>query len=133
MKRSKTLFEETMDVLVQEGYRVVYVPHNIIEDYNATYNVVYQGKQIVTNAAKELGIPIGEIWVSELWGSYEKFILFHELREIGYRAEGLSRDEAHEKTRQDEAILWTDDSFWRKMNRDIAEKDRETAERKRRT
>lgn len=76
MKRSKALFEETMDMLAKEGYRVVYVPHAIIENYNATYNVTYQGKRIATNASEELGVPLGEIWISELWSLMRSSFFF---------------------------------------------------------
>ncbi|MFQ5871927.1 MAG: hypothetical protein ACE5IB_07200 [Candidatus Geothermarchaeales archaeon] len=59
------------------GWRVKYVPHDIIEDYNATYNVEYEGQHIVTGAAKELGIPLNEIWISERWKPYKKYLLYH--------------------------------------------------------
>lgn len=91
------LFEETIKMLKEHAYRIRYVPHEIIEDYNATYNVLFQNKPVTTNAAKELNIPLNEIWISEMWRSYEKYIVFHELREIYYRANGFSREEAHEK------------------------------------
>jgi competence protein ComEA len=130
MKPSKSMLEETMEMLARYGYRVVYVSHRIIEDYNATYNVMCAGKLITTSAAKELDIPSGEIWISELWRPYGRFIVFHELREIYCRAEGFGRNAAHEKTRRDEASLWKDDLLWQKMNRDIAEMDWKTAERK---
>jgi hypothetical protein len=44
MKPSKRMFEETMELLARNGYRVVYVPHSVIEDYNATYNMMCEGK-----------------------------------------------------------------------------------------
>jgi competence protein ComEA len=84
-------------LLVKHGYRVRYVPHEVIEDYNATYNVTFEDKHIVTNAARELNIPLNEIWISEMWRSYEKYILFHELREIYHRANGMSANEALKK------------------------------------
>lgn len=122
-----------MDLLANEGYRIVYVPHHIIEDYNATYNVDCQGKHIITNAARKLEIPLGEIWISELWKLYSKFILFHELREILHRACGIDRDEAHEQAIRDSVTLWKDDSLWQKMVMEIGNKDSETAKRRRRS
>jgi competence protein ComEA len=133
MKRSKGTFEEMMDMLANEGYKVVHVPHHTIEDYNATYNVTCQGKHIITNAAKKLRIPMGEIWISELWRPYEKFILFHELREIHYRTCGLGRDEAHECAVRDGESLWRNEPLWHKMVHDIVEMDRRTAEKKERS
>jgi len=130
MKSSKRLFEETMELMVRFGYKVVYVPHSIIEDYNATYNVMFEGKHIITGAAEKLRIPLNEIWVSELWKPYERFIVFHELREIFYRAEGFGGNEAHEKAVNDGVLLWKDDLLFQKMIKDIAEKDRKTAQRK---
>ena len=130
MKPSRNILRQTMEMLVKNRYRVVYVLHEVIEDYNAAYNVVCEGKLISTGAAKELEIPLGEIWVSELWKPYESFIVFHELREIYYRAVGLERDEAHEKASQDGISLWKDDPLFQKMIKDIAEMDKKTALRK---
>lgn len=65
-----------------------------------------------------------------MWRPYEKYIVFHELREIYYRANGLSRDEAHKKAVQDEFSLWAEDSLFRKMIRDVEEMDRKTAGKK---
>jgi competence protein ComEA len=131
MKPSKSMFEETMEMLSKKGYRIVYVPHTIMEDYNATYNVMCEGRHVVAGAAKKLGIPLGEIWISELWKRYERFIVFHELREIRYRAEGSARDKAHERAGQDGKSLWGDDPLWVQMVVDIEEMDRRTKKRKR--
>lgn len=62
----KNMFEETMELLTKYAYRICYVPHEVIEDYNATYNVICKNKHITTNAAKKLGIPLNEIWISKL-------------------------------------------------------------------
>jgi len=124
------LFEETMELVAEHGYSVRYVSHKVIEDYNATYNVIFKNKHITTNAAKKLGVPLNEIWISELWKSYEKYILFHELREIYYRAKGISRDEAHEKALQDGSVLWENDPLLWKFIKEIADMDRKTAEKK---
>jgi len=134
MKSVKTnLFEETLKLLYKHGYRVRYVPHEVIEDYNATYNVLFENKHITTNAAEKLKIPLNEIWISEMWKPYETYILFHELREIYYRANGMSRDEAHEKAVQDALLLWRNDRLFQKMVNDIQAMNNRTAEKKKRS
>lgn len=40
------------------GYIVKYVPHKIIADHNATYNVEYKGQHIATGASEKLKIPL---------------------------------------------------------------------------
>ncbi|MEM2202643.1 MAG: hypothetical protein QW595_03310 [Candidatus Bathyarchaeia archaeon] len=100
------------------------------EDYNAAYNVSFRNKHVTTNAAKKLNIPLNEIWISEMWRPYEKYIVFHELREIYYRANGFSRDEAHEKAIQDSFSLWKKDTLFHKMIKEIEEMDQKTAEKK---
>jgi len=124
------MFKETMKLLRKHAYKVRYVPHETIEDYNATYNAICENRHIITGAAKELRVPLNEIWISEMWRPYEKYILFHELREIYYSAEGLSRDEAHEKALQDGSILWENDALLQKMIKEITEMDQKTAEKK---
>jgi competence protein ComEA len=128
--KRNAMFKETMKLLKENAYKVRHVPHETIEDYNATYNVICENKHIITGAAKELGIPLNEIWISEMWKPYEKYILFHELREIYYRAKGISRDEAHEKAIQDKPVLWENDSLLQKLVKEIKEMDRKTAEKK---
>jgi len=128
----KNLLEETEKFLSDYAYKIVYVPHEVIEDYNATYNVMCEDELITTNAAKELDIPHNEIWISEKWKPYAKYIIFHELREIYYRAKGIERDDAHEKAIEDQLTLWKDDQLFLKMVRDMQEMDRKTAEKKRR-
>jgi len=123
-------FSETMKILTKHAYRIRYVPHEVIEDYNTTYNVVCENKHIATNAAKQLGIPLNEIWISELWKPYEKYILFHELREIYHRTRGISRDEAHQKAIQDGFALWKNDPLLRKLIKEIEKMDRMTVEKK---
>jgi competence protein ComEA len=130
MKSVKNLFEETMGLLEKQKYTMRYVPHNIIEDYNPTYNVIYRNKHVTTAAAEELRIPLNEIWISEMWKPYEKYILFHELREIYHRAKGLSRDEAHEKSMHDGSLLWKNDPSLQKLVREIHKMDQKTAEKK---
>jgi len=133
MNPAKTnLLEETEKFLSNCAYKIVYVPHEVIEDYNATYNVMCEDKLITTNAAKELDIPLNEIWISEKWKPYAKYIIFHELGEIHYRATGFERDNAHEKAIEDQLILWKNDQLFLEMVRDMKEMDRKTAEKKRR-
>ena len=38
------------------GYKIVYVPHEVIENYNACYRVRYRGRTIFPPAADKLGI-----------------------------------------------------------------------------
>jgi competence protein ComEA len=131
MKSMKqNIFLETMKILARHAYKIHYVPHGVIEDYNATCNVVCENKHITTNAAKELGIPLNEIWISEMWKPYEKYILFHELREIFYRTKGISRDEAHQKAVQDGFSLWENDPLLSKFIKELEDMDRRTAEKK---
>ncbi len=119
-----------MSQIQRLGWRIRYVPHDVIEDYNATYNVEYEGKHVVTPAAKELGIPLNEIWISELLKPYEKYILHHEVQEIQHRATRLSPEEAHEKALRDDRIHWKDDASYREFMRKLKAMDRETALRK---
>ena len=77
------------------GFRVVYKPHEVMKDYNATYNVIYDGKRITNPAGIKLGIPTGEIWISDKWKKYEDYILFHEIEEIIFRSKGYGIEEAH--------------------------------------
>jgi competence protein ComEA len=97
------------------GYRVRYLPHETISDYNACYNVIYGGKIVKPAAADKLGIPLNEIWISEKWRKYEKYILHHELTEIKYRALGYGMDEAHTLAEMDCIAIWNKDPLWREM------------------
>lgn len=93
------------------GYKIVYVSHEVIKDYNACYRVIYDGKLIYPPAADKLGIPLNEIWISERFREYERYILFHELQEIKHRAEGLSVEEAHKKALKDEIKLLVETQY----------------------
>ncbi len=97
------------------GYRVRYVSHDVIKDYNACYNVIYDGKVVKPRAADVLGIPLNEIWISEKWRKYEKYILYHELAEIKYRAAGYGQDEAHILSELECISLWGNDPLWREF------------------
>jgi competence protein ComEA len=101
--------------LRRRGWKLVYVPHEVIRDYNACYNVLYEGRRICPPAGERLGIPLNEIWISERWRKYEKYILYHELREIEYRAMGYDVEEAHWLAERDCVALWRADPIWREM------------------
>ncbi len=94
------------------GWRIRYVPHEVIEDYNACYRVEYRGRVIYPPVADKLGIPLNEIWLSELLKEYEEYVLFHEFREILYRYQGYNVKEAHFRARIDEALRFCNDSKW---------------------
>lgn len=94
------------------GWRVRFVPHEVIEEYNACYRVAYRGVIIAPPAADRLGIPLNEIWLSERLRGYEDYVLFHEVREIMYRYQGYSGEEAHLCARVDEAIEFCGDPRW---------------------
>ncbi|MFB6191961.1 MAG: hypothetical protein ABEI11_01425 [Haloarculaceae archaeon] len=100
----------------ERGWTVVYVPHEEIAKYNACYRVEYEGQVIHPPAADDLGIPLDEVWVSERWREYERFVLYHELREIKHRAAGCGVTEAHARAERDELARWRDDPEWRRMN-----------------
>lgn len=104
------------EVIEDRGWDVVYVPHEDIADYNACYRVELDGEVIHPPAADVLGIPMDEVWVSEKWREYSRFVLFHELREIQYHAAGYGTEAAHERTERDEIALWWDNPRWREMN-----------------
>lgn len=97
------------------GYKIRYVPHEVIKDYNACYNVIYHGKHIKPPAADKLGIPLNEIWISEKWEKYEKYILHHELAEIKFRAQGYNAEEAHILAEMECIKLWRNDPMWREF------------------
>ena len=106
---------DVMKELKALGYRVVYKPHEIMKDYNATYNVMYEGKRITNPAGERLGIPLNEIWVSEKWRKYEGYILFHELTEIKFRAKGYGVEDAHYLSENECIRRFHKDSMWREM------------------
>lgn len=71
------------------SYRVVFVPHQVIEDHIACYRVEYRGRSTHPLAAEKPGIPLNEIWISDLFRPCARCILFHELVETKHRARGL--------------------------------------------
>lgn len=104
------------EAIEAHGWTTKYVPHDVISKYNACYRVELDGEEIYPPAADDLGIPLNEIWVSERWRKYDRFILYHELREIEYRAAGHDKTTAHELAERDERSHWQDNPRWRLMN-----------------
>ena len=84
------------------GYRVRYVPHETIRQRVACYHVVYEGRTVTPDAAATLGVPLNEIWISESYRDQEDRVLYHELREIRYRARGWKPGKAHRQATEDE-------------------------------
>ncbi len=107
--------ENIMKEIERLGYRVVYKPHSIMKDYNATYNVIYDGKRITNPAGMKLGIPTNEIWISEKWRKYEKYVLFHELTEIKFRAMGYDVEDAHYLSEMECINKFRNDPIWREF------------------
>lgn len=101
------------------GFVVKFIPHEIIKDYIACYNVVYNGKNIFPPAAMVLGIPKNEIWISDVFRDFAEYILFHEIQEIKHRAKGCDVDEAHLQALKDEEIKFKDDERWHRLKREI--------------
>ena len=106
---------ETYEEIAKRNYKVVYVPHEKIKDFNACYNVIWEGKHVRPPAAEKLRIPLNEIWISEKWRKYEEYVLYHELQEIKYRAIGYDKDEAHVLAAMDCISRWRNDAKWREM------------------
>lgn len=100
------------------GWKVVYIPAKEIEDYNACYRVEYAGELIYPPAADDLGIPLNEIWISDKLKEFEKYILYHEIREIKHRAKGYDVSTAHEKAVEDEKTF-EGDPEWERLRREI--------------
>jgi len=108
------------------GFKVIYVQHEVIEDYNACYRVEYKGKLIFPPAANKLDIPLNEIWISEKWREFEKYILYHELREIKYRAEGYAVERAHKLASRDANEKFRGDQNHESLRREINITSKET-------
>ncbi|MDB2243581.1 hypothetical protein PM076_08850 [Halorubrum ezzemoulense] len=104
------------EAIREHGWTVEHVPHERIAKYNACYRVELDGELIHPPAADDLGIPRNEVWISEKWSRYDRFILYHELREILYRANGHDKSTAHRLAERDELSLWRDNPRWRVMN-----------------
>ena len=104
--------------LEELGYDIVYKPHKEIADYNAFYRVEYKGEKITCPVAERWDIPMDEIWVSEKYEYYEKYILYHELNEIKYKADGFEGMDAHERALQEDKV-WEGDPKWEEFRREI--------------
>jgi competence protein ComEA len=100
------------------GYDIVYKPHETMAAYNAFYRVEYDGDVIAPPAARRMDVPLNEVWLTEFLRPYERYILYHELNEIKYRAQGYSVDEAHERAVEDDKI-WAGDPKWEELQREI--------------
>jgi competence protein ComEA len=92
--------------------------------------VQYEGQHIITGAAKRLDVPLNEIWISQMWRPYRKYVLFHELREIRYRAKGFDPEDAHKQACKDDMAEWKNDSLWQRMVAEIENMDRKTVNMK---
>jgi len=112
-------FVKTSKIIKKLSYKVVYVPHKVVGEHIACYNVRYKGKLIRPPVAIKLHIPLNEIWISKKFKKYEKFILFHEMKEIKYRSEGYKRKVAHKMARRDEVMLWKYNPKWKKLNAEV--------------
>lgn len=100
------------------GYDIVYKPHETMAKYNAFYRVEYDGEVIAPPAARRMGVPLNEVWLTELLRPYERYILYHELNEITYRAQGYSVEEAHQAALEDDKT-WAGDPKFEELRREI--------------
>ncbi len=101
------------------GFKIRFIPHEKIKEYIACYRVIYEGKEIYPPAAIRLGIPLGEIWISDAFKDYADYIIFHEIQELRHRAEGYDVEKAHSLALRDEMRRFKDDEKWRRMKREI--------------
>lgn len=111
--------EDVKEEIRKLGYKVVYVPHKTIEDHIVCYRVKYKGKIVYPPAAEKLNIPLNEIWISEKYKEFEEYILYHELKEIKYRTEGLSVEQAHKLATKDTEEKYRGDPKFEKLSREI--------------
>ncbi|MBU4190489.1 MAG: hypothetical protein KJ886_05835 [Candidatus Thermoplasmatota archaeon] len=109
--------ENIHEYLKKFGLKIRYKPHSLLKEYNAYFMVKILGRKIDTNAGKKLSIPENEIWISEKFKDFEKYILFHELVEIYYRFIGYDWKKAHEMAVEKEIKYFSNDPKWRKMNK----------------
>lgn len=100
------------------GYDLVYKPHEVMAKYNAFYRVEYEGAVIAPPAARKMDVPLNEVWLTELLRPYERYVLFHELNEIKYRAQGYGVEEAHELALEADKS-WEGDAKWDEFQREI--------------
>ena len=100
------------------GWDIIYKPHPEMAKYNAFYRVEYEGQEIAPPAARREGVGRNEVWLSEKFRPYERYILFHELNEIRYRAAGYGVEEAHERALSDDE-RWAGTPTFEEMRREI--------------
>lgn len=100
------------------GYHIVYKPNKEIADHMAFYKVEYDGEVIAPPIVEKYDIDLNEIWLSEKFKPYERYILYHELSEINYRAEGYGVREAHLKAEEEEKV-WKGDPKWEELRKEI--------------
>lgn len=100
------------------GYDVIYRDHEEVAEHMAFYKVEYDGKVIAPPIVEKYDISLNEIWLSEKFKPYERYVLYHELQEIKYRARGYGVKEAHLKAEEDERV-WEGDPRWEELRREI--------------
>ncbi|MFW6196107.1 MAG: hypothetical protein ACOC5D_02105 [Thermoplasmatota archaeon] len=110
--------EELKGILSDRDFKLVFKNSELMKKYNACYRVEYEGDLVYPPAADRLGIPKNEIWIHSIWKDYEKYILYHELKEIEYRIEGYSVEKAHELAVKDNTI-WEEDPKFEKFKKEI--------------
>ncbi len=57
--------------------------------------------------------------ISEKYKEFEEYILYHELKEIKYRAKGLSVEQAHKLATKDTEEKYRGDPKFEKLSREI--------------
>jgi len=102
--------------LAQHGVEVRLVPHEIISDHLACYNIALWGVRIRPRAARRLGIPSGQVWMSEALRPWRHFVLFHEVAEVIFRARGFHGLAGHQLAEEEELLRWHSDLSWLDMN-----------------
>lgn len=100
------------------GWDIVYKPHETMAAYNAFYRVEYEDEVIAPPAARRMDVPLNEVWLTEFLRPYERYILYHELNEIEYRAAGYGVDAAHERAVEDDRF-WEGDPQFEELQREI--------------
>ena len=102
--------------LAEHSFRVRFVEHELIKDHMACYNVAFGGVRLRPRAAVKLGIPDGEVWLSEVLRPYASYVLFHEVTEMFYRARGFLGLMGHQLAEEEELLRWHADTGWLEMN-----------------
>ena len=84
----------------------------------AFYRVEYEGKEVKCPVADVYGVPLNQIWLTEKFKPFEKYVLHHEFNEIKYMAEGVELWVAHLKALEDDKV-WENEERWREFRREI--------------